>query len=146
MYVWTTKSVIKFPGPWALKHYQSLGVCKIYYSHFIFEVMYHSIWKLTSFACESHQTRFWASDAQSTHEMDPTAQTILFLSSLWMDLISLIFYVIFNFDYFVVWKNNNTRTGQALSFKFASVLFDQGFQIWVVWNWLERHLSIFCID
>ena len=28
-------------GPWALKHYQSLGICKIYYSHFIFEVMYH---------------------------------------------------------------------------------------------------------
>ena len=27
-------------GPWALKHYQSLGVCKIYYSRFIFEVMY----------------------------------------------------------------------------------------------------------
>ena len=27
------------PGPWALKHYQSLGVCKIYYSHFIFEVI-----------------------------------------------------------------------------------------------------------
>ena len=30
-----------FPGPWALKHYQYLGICKIYYSHFIFEVMYH---------------------------------------------------------------------------------------------------------
>jgi hypothetical protein len=28
--------------PWALKHYQSLGICKIYYSHFIFKVMYHS--------------------------------------------------------------------------------------------------------
>jgi hypothetical protein len=28
-------------GPWALKHYHSLGVCKIYYSHFLFEVMYH---------------------------------------------------------------------------------------------------------
>ena len=28
-------------GPWALKHYHSLGICKIYYSHFIFEVMYH---------------------------------------------------------------------------------------------------------
>ena len=28
-------------GPWALKYYQSLGICKIYYSHFIFEVMYH---------------------------------------------------------------------------------------------------------
>ena len=27
--------------PWAFKYYQSLGVCKIYYSHFIFEVMYH---------------------------------------------------------------------------------------------------------
>ena len=27
-------------GPWALKHYHSLGICKIYYSHFIFEVMY----------------------------------------------------------------------------------------------------------
>ena len=26
-------------GPWALKHYHSLGICKIYYSHFIFEVM-----------------------------------------------------------------------------------------------------------
>jgi hypothetical protein len=30
-------------GPWALKRYHSLGVCKIYYSHFIFEVMYHSL-------------------------------------------------------------------------------------------------------
>ena len=29
-------------GPWALKHYHSLGICKIYYSHFIFEVMYHT--------------------------------------------------------------------------------------------------------
>ena len=28
-------------GPWALKHYHSLGVCKIYYSLFLFEVMYH---------------------------------------------------------------------------------------------------------
>jgi hypothetical protein len=26
-------------GPWALKHYQSAGFCKIYYSHFIFEVI-----------------------------------------------------------------------------------------------------------
>ena len=34
-------------GPWALKHYQSLGVCKIYYSHFIFEVMYHSLASFT---------------------------------------------------------------------------------------------------
>ena len=31
----------KFQNPRALKHYQSLGVCKIYYSHFIFKVMYH---------------------------------------------------------------------------------------------------------
>ena len=30
--------------------------------------------------------------------------------------------------------------------KFASVLFDQGFQIWVSWNWSERHLTVFCID
>ena len=28
-------------GPWALKHYHSLGICKIYYSYFIFEVMNH---------------------------------------------------------------------------------------------------------
>ena len=27
-------------GPWALKHYQSLGICIIYYSHFIFEAVY----------------------------------------------------------------------------------------------------------
>ena len=33
-------------GPWALKHYQSLGICKIYYSHFILEVMYHYLEKL----------------------------------------------------------------------------------------------------
>ena len=26
-------------GPWALKYYQSWGFCKIYYSHFIFEVI-----------------------------------------------------------------------------------------------------------
>ena len=43
-------------------------------------------------------------------------------------------------------KNNNTRTVQAESSKFASVLFDQGFQIWIGWNWSERHLSVFCID
>jgi hypothetical protein len=30
-------------GPWNLKHYHSLGVYKIYYSHFIFEVMYQSV-------------------------------------------------------------------------------------------------------
>ena len=41
------RGVVKFQspralaGPWALKHYHSLGICKIYYSHFIFEVMYH---------------------------------------------------------------------------------------------------------
>ena len=28
-------------GTWALKHYQSLGICNIYNSHFIFEVIYH---------------------------------------------------------------------------------------------------------
>ena len=43
-------------------------------------------------------------------------------------------------------KNNNTRTVQAESSKFASVLFDQGFQIWVGWNWAKRHLLVFCID
>ena len=46
----------------------------------------------------------------------------------------------------LIGKNNNTRTVQAESSKFASVLFNQGFQIWVGWNWLERHLSVFCID
>ena len=35
---------------------------------------------------------------------------------------------------FTIGKNNNTRTVQAESSKFASVLFDQGFQIWVGWN------------
>ena len=34
----------------------------------------------------------------------------------------------------LIGKNNNTRTVQAESSKFASVLFDQGFQIWVGWN------------
>ena len=34
-------------GPWASNHFQSLDVCKIYYSHFIFEVMYHSKSKRT---------------------------------------------------------------------------------------------------
>ena len=28
--------VSKPAGPWALKHYHSLGICKIYYSHFTF--------------------------------------------------------------------------------------------------------------
>jgi hypothetical protein len=28
-------------GPWTSKHYQSLGISKIYYSHFVFRVMYH---------------------------------------------------------------------------------------------------------
>jgi hypothetical protein len=36
------QSPLALAGPWALKHYNSLGVCKIYYSHFILEVMYHS--------------------------------------------------------------------------------------------------------
>ena len=35
---------------------------------------------------------------------------------------------------------------QAESSKFSSVLFDQGFQIWVGWNWSERHLLVFCIN
>ena len=35
---------------------------------------------------------------------------------------------------------------QAESSKFALVLFDQGVQIWVSWNWSERHLTVFCID
>ena len=43
-------------------------------------------------------------------------------------------------------KNNNTRTVQAESSKFASVSFDQGFQIWVGWNWSECHLTVFCIN
>ena len=30
---------LPFSGPWALKVYQSLSFCKIYYSHFILEVM-----------------------------------------------------------------------------------------------------------
>ena len=31
----------KARGPLGLKKNKSLGICKIYYSHFIFEVMYH---------------------------------------------------------------------------------------------------------
>ena len=34
------RGLVKFQR--ALKHYQSLGDCKIYYSHFIVEVMYQS--------------------------------------------------------------------------------------------------------
>ena len=48
--------------------------------------------------------------------------------------------------YLPIGKNNNTRTVQAESSKFASVLFDKGFQIWVGWNWSECHLLVFCID
>ena len=51
---------------------------------------------------------------------------------------------VFNFS--GIGKNNNTRTVQAESSKFASVLFDQGFQVWVGWNRLECHLTVFCID
>ena len=43
-------------------------------------------------------------------------------------------------------KNNNTHTVQAESSKFASVLFDQGFQIWVRRNLSKHHLTVFCID
>ena len=43
-------------------------------------------------------------------------------------------------------KNKNTRTVLAESSRFASVLFDHGFQIWVGWNWSEHHLTVFCID
>ena len=32
---------VKFQSSRALKHYQSLGNFKIYYSHYIVEVMYH---------------------------------------------------------------------------------------------------------
>ena len=39
---------------------------------------------------------------------------------------------VFNFS--GIGKNNNHRTVQAESSKFASILFDQGFQIWVVLN------------
>ena len=28
-------------NPWALKHHKSLSICKMYYFHFIFEVVYH---------------------------------------------------------------------------------------------------------
>ena len=31
-----------------VKHYQSLGICKIYYPHFIFVVMYHCMKNLSS--------------------------------------------------------------------------------------------------
>ena len=41
-------------GSWALKHYQSLGVCKIYYSHFIFEVMYHCLLSFLSYIGDFH--------------------------------------------------------------------------------------------
>ena len=43
-------------------------------------------------------------------------------------------------------KTNNTRTVQSESFEFTSVLFDQGFQIWVDGNWLKCHLRVFCIN
>jgi hypothetical protein len=33
------QGLVMFSGPWALKFYQSAGFCKIYYSHFIFEVI-----------------------------------------------------------------------------------------------------------
>ena len=48
--------------------------------------------------------------------------------------------------YLAIGKNNNTRTVQAESSKFLSVLFDQGFQIWVGWILSELHLTVFCID
>jgi hypothetical protein len=38
--------------------------------------------------------------------------------------------------YLSIGKNNNTRTVQAESSDFASVLFDQGFQVWVNCTWL----------
>ena len=41
---------------------------------------------------------------------------------------------------------NDTCTVQGESSKFASVWFDQGFQIWVGWNWSKRHLLVICID
>ena len=43
-------------------------------------------------------------------------------------------------------KNNNAHNVQAESSKFASVLFDQGFQVWVGWNWSECHLLVFWMD
>ena len=48
-------------------------------------------------------------------------------------------------------KTQNRSTGghtvlAKSSSKLASVSFDQGFQIWVGWNWSEHHLSVFCID
>jgi hypothetical protein len=35
---------------------------------------------------------------------------------------------------YTIGKNNNTRTVKAESSKFASVSFDQGFQIWIGCN------------
>jgi hypothetical protein len=45
------RGLVKFQSPqalagtWALKHYHSLDVCKTYYSHFLFEVMYHFLYQ-----------------------------------------------------------------------------------------------------
>jgi hypothetical protein len=51
------QSLRALAGPWALKHYHSLGISKIYYSHFLFEVMYHfhqKIYKLSKTkSCDS---------------------------------------------------------------------------------------------
>ena len=55
---------------------------------------------------------------------------------------------------FTIEKNNNSHTVQTESSKFASLSFDQGFQIvipprikWQMYqNRLERHLTVFCID
>ena len=41
----------------------------------------------------------------------------------------------------LIGKNNYTVW--AVSCKFASVSFDLGFQIWVSWNWLECHWTVF---
>jgi hypothetical protein len=48
-------------GPWALKHYHSLGVCKIYYPDFIFKVMYHCF----CFHYWDYLTNIWRNNWQS---------------------------------------------------------------------------------
>ena len=91
---WTGK-VSKPAGPWALKHYHSLCVCKIYYTHFIFEVMYHccSILKRhLQFCCV-----FW-------HRLLPCHQFFLYLPVDPSSFFNCWCLFITNFIFFIIWQ------------------------------------------
>ena len=80
-------------------HYLSV----VHYAKKIQQITWDCIWKLTSFVCKSQETRSWESDVQSTHGMDPTTQTMIFLVAF---LYNLGFYFSLISRFFMLFKKN----------------------------------------